>query len=83
MVLEKVAELREIQGDRKEGFMVAVDGGITLENARAVKAAGINSLIIGSGLLRLGEKYASEAVIRNRWKTLSEMTNNTQPGVIQ
>jgi len=73
LVLEKVHTLQNIPGKRKEGLLIAVDGGINSENISEVKAAGFNTVIIGSGILRNGESYASKSVIRHRWKMLCKL----------
>ncbi len=48
--LEKVRETRELRERSGAKFEIEVDGGITLENARAVAAAGADVLVIGSAI---------------------------------
>ncbi len=76
LVLEEVRKLQNIPGKRKEGLKIAVDGGINSENVSEVKAAGFNTVIIGSGLLQEDGRYASRLEIRKRWETLRELTSD-------
>lgn len=48
--LEKVRETRELRERAGAKFEIEVDGGITLENARAVAAAGADVLVVGSAI---------------------------------
>ena len=48
--LEKVRQTRELRERSGAKFEIEVDGGITLENARAVAAAGADVLVIGSAI---------------------------------
>jgi ribulose-phosphate 3-epimerase len=46
--LDKIAELKSIREAHKYHYRISVDGGITLENAAAVKRAGSDVLVSGS-----------------------------------
>ena len=48
--LEKVREARQLRERSKAKFEIEVDGGITLENARAVAEAGADVLVAGSAI---------------------------------
>ena len=48
--LEKVRETRELRERSGAKFEIEVDGGITLENARAVAEAGADVLVVGSAI---------------------------------
>lgn len=48
--LEKIRETRELRERSGAKFEIEVDGGITLENARAVAAAGADVLVVGSAI---------------------------------
>lgn len=46
---------------RHPEISVQVDGGVTLENARAILALGVSNLIVGSGILRASDPTAAFA----------------------
>lgn len=47
---EKIAELRNLFAGRKTRCEIMVDGGINMENAKALAAAGADTLVIGTSL---------------------------------
>ena len=62
-VLEKVKQAREIIGNRD--VLLAVDGGVTKENAAALKAAGANVLVAGSSVFSASDPKKAIEEIRN------------------
>ncbi len=50
-VLEKIKELKT----RFEGLPIAVDGGVSLENAKALIDAGATRLVVGSAIWKSGD----------------------------
>lgn len=48
--LQKIREARALRESAKAQFEIEVDGGITLENAREVAAAGADTLVAGSAI---------------------------------
>ncbi|MBR2860788.1 MAG: ribulose-phosphate 3-epimerase [Clostridia bacterium] len=62
-VLEKVKQAREIIGNRD--VLLEVDGGVTKENAAALKAAGANVLVAGSSVFSASDPKKAIEEIRN------------------
>jgi len=48
--LKKISELREIRDQRNPGLVIAVDGGISLDNIEVVLDAGVELVIAGSSV---------------------------------
>ena len=48
VALEKIKELDRIRADKGYSFLIEVDGGVDLENARAISKAGCDILVAGS-----------------------------------
>ena len=48
--LEKIKAMRAIINDRKEKMLLAVDGGVKVENIRAIKDAGADMFIAGAAI---------------------------------
>ena len=48
--LNKIEELRKIKTEKNFSFDIEVDGGVTLENLRKIKAAGANVIVAGSSI---------------------------------
>ncbi|MES2143001.1 MAG: ribulose-phosphate 3-epimerase [Pseudomonadota bacterium] len=61
--LPKIRALRAMIGDRP--IHLQIDGGVTLETAPLVRAAGADVLVAGSGIFRGGSATAPEAYGRN------------------
>ena len=49
-VLGKVRELAEIKRERNLSFAIEIEGGITLDNAKAVMEAGVEIAVAGSAV---------------------------------
>ena len=60
--LEKIKELRKIKTEKNYSFDIEVDGGITLDNIKEVKAAGANVIVAGSSIF--GAKDIAETIER-------------------
>ena len=58
--LEKIKELRKIKTEKNYSFDIEVDGGITLDNIKEVKAAGANVIVAGSSIF--GAKNIAETI---------------------
>jgi len=67
---DKIEALYKIKTEQNYGFDIEVDGGITLENAGKVKAAGANVIVAGSSVF--GARDVGEAVKRFK----NEFMNN-------
>jgi ribulose-phosphate 3-epimerase len=48
--LEKIGRLREIREQRRLGFQIEVDGGITQDNVAAAVRAGVDIVVAGSSI---------------------------------
>ncbi|MBY0328990.1 hypothetical protein K2Q02_02775 [Patescibacteria group bacterium] len=55
VVLEQIKKTRELYPE----ITISVDGGVTLENAQALRDAGADSLVVGSAIFRSPEPYAT------------------------
>ena len=62
-VLEKVKQAKEIIGDRD--VLLEIDGGVTKENAAAIKEAGANVLVAGSSVFSAADPQKAIEEIRN------------------
>ena len=49
-VWDKIAKLNSLRNERKPDMLLAVDGGVSLENAKALRDAGIDILAAGSAV---------------------------------
>ncbi len=63
-VLPKISEIRKRAGERE--LVIAVDGGIDLDNCSIVAAAGANALVAGSSLFRSDDMSRDIALMRRR-----------------
>jgi ribulose-phosphate 3-epimerase len=60
--LDKVRRLRQIREDRRLGFRIEIDGGVTAENVGEVVRAGVDIVVAGSsifGALDPGKAFAA------------------------
>ena len=51
-VWEKIEKLNALRNEKNPGMLLAVDGGVSLDNARALKDAGIDILAAGSAVFK-------------------------------
>jgi len=65
-VLPKITELRRRADDRGLDLDIEVDGGIKLDNAAVVAAAGANVLVSGSGIFKTADYAATIREMRAR-----------------
>jgi len=63
--LKKVEALRDIRAARNYSFEIEVDGGITVENAHIVKAAGADVLVTGTAVFCQPDKAAAISALKN------------------
>jgi len=59
--LEKIKQLRRLIDERKPGVLIEIDGGVTLDNAAEIVAAGANVLVAGNTVFKAKDP---KAVIR-------------------
>ena len=68
--LDKIRRLDEIRREGAFSFIIAVDGGVTMDNAAEISAAGANLLVAGSAVFR-GDPRSEERRVgkecRSRW----------------
>ena len=62
--LRKVAQLKELLVDSGSPALIEVDGGVTLDNAAALVAAGADALVAGSFVFKDGDPVATLARMR-------------------
>ncbi len=61
---EKLSRARELRAQRRWSFLIEVDGGVKVENARAVAAAGAEVLVSGTGIFGTPDYAATIAAMR-------------------
>ncbi|RIY13816.1 ribulose-phosphate 3-epimerase [Hymenobacter rubripertinctus] len=62
--LRKVAQLKKLLVDSGSAALIEVDGGVTLDNAAALVAAGADALVAGSFVFKDGDPVATLARMR-------------------
>lgn len=62
--LEKVAKLHSMRQEMNPCMVIAVDGGVTEENAEALVKAGADSLIAGTAFFKAADPIATAAKIK-------------------
>jgi ribulose-phosphate 3-epimerase len=62
--VEKIARLHAMRNEMNPGMVIAVDGGITEENAEAVVMAGADALIAGTAFFKAADPEATAARIK-------------------
>jgi ribulose-phosphate 3-epimerase len=63
--IEKIKELRRMIDERNTGTLIEVDGGITLENAAAIAAAGADVFVAGSTVFNSTNPAETIKLLRN------------------
>ncbi len=63
-VLDKVRTLKKIAVEKNYTFDIEIDGGITIENASEVKAAGVNVIVAGNTLFAAKDMKAAVEGLR-------------------
>ncbi|MBS1729780.1 MAG: ribulose-phosphate 3-epimerase [Bacteroidetes bacterium] len=63
--LEKVKELRRIIDEKNYPVIIEVDGGVTLENAPSILAAGADALVAGSSIFNTKDPLATITAFKN------------------
>jgi len=64
VALEKLTQAKEIRARRGWSFLIEVDGGVKVDNARQVAAAGAEVLVSGSGIFTSEDYRATIAEMR-------------------
>ncbi|NOX21092.1 MAG: ribulose-phosphate 3-epimerase [Nitrospirae bacterium] len=64
--LEKIKKLRDMRFERGLNFIIEVDGGIKVDNAREVVDAGADALVMGSGFFGADDYKALMKELRKR-----------------
>lgn len=62
--LEKIKQLRRMIDDRKLPTLIEIDGGVTLDNAAAITAAGAHVLVAGSTVFHAADPKATIAALK-------------------
>ena len=62
---EKVRELAAMRAEQNAGFLIEIDGGVTSENAMALKNAGADVLVAGSFVFNADDPVATVADLKN------------------
>lgn len=63
--IEKIKELRRMIDERNTGTLIEVDGGITLDNAAAIAAAGADVFVAGSTVFNAANPTETIKLLRN------------------
>lgn len=69
VALEKLAHLKALRSERNASFRLGVDGGISVETAGPVAAAGAELLVAGSAVIRSANYARAIADLENRART--------------
>lgn len=69
VALEKLAHLKALRSERSASFRLGVDGGISVETAGPVAAAGAELLVAGSAVIRSANYARAIADLENRART--------------
>ncbi len=64
--LEKIKKLRDMRFERGLSFIIEVDGGVKVDNAREVVDAGADALVMGSGFFGADDYKALVKELRKR-----------------
>ncbi len=64
--LEKIKKLRDMRFERGLNFIIEVDGGVKVDNAREVVDAGADALVMGSGFFGADDYKALMKELRKR-----------------
>lgn len=62
--LKKIEQLRRFIDDQKLDVLIEVDGGVTVENASALVAAGVDVLVAGNTVFKSGDPKATIAALK-------------------
>jgi len=57
--LEKIKTLRKMIAEKDLNVLIEIDGGVTLENAKAIVAAGADVLVAGSTVFKASDPIAT------------------------
>lgn len=63
--IQKVKELRQLIDSKKYPVLIEVDGGVTLENAADIIAAGADVLVAGSSVFHAADPKATIAAFKS------------------
>ena len=63
--MEKIKQLRKMIDERGLNVQIEIDGGVTLENASSIVAAGANVLVAGNTVFRSADPKATIAQLKS------------------
>ncbi len=66
--LDKIKRLRKIRKERNLDFKIAVDGGVNLDNAKIITAAGADIIVSGSAIFKNSEIKNNINAFRSEFK---------------
>jgi ribulose-phosphate 3-epimerase len=64
--LEKIKQLRRMIDDRKLGTLIQIDGGVTVDNAASITAAGTDVLVAGNTVFRSADPIKTIKELKQR-----------------
>ena len=62
--LEKIRQLNEMRARYNSGFRIEVDGGVDIENAAELAAAGANTFVAGTSIFKMKDRAAAVEQLR-------------------
>ena len=62
--IEKIKQLRQMSDERNKELLIEIDGGVTLENAPSIIAAGADVLVAGNTVFRSADPAATIAALK-------------------
>jgi ribulose-phosphate 3-epimerase len=62
--IEKIKQLRQMSDERNKELLIEIDGGVTLENAPTILAAGADVLVAGNTVFRSADPAATIAALK-------------------
>ncbi len=63
--LEKIKQLRSMANDKNKNLYIEIDGGVTLENAPSILAAGANVLVAGNTVFKSTNPTETIAILKS------------------
>jgi ribulose-phosphate 3-epimerase len=63
--LNKIRQLRALAASRNPNLLIEIDGGVTLENAAAIVAAGADVLVAGNTVFKSSDPKATIQALKN------------------
>jgi ribulose-phosphate 3-epimerase len=63
--INRVQELAQLREKTNASFLIEVDGGVTMDNAQALKSAGADALVAGSFVFQSPQPSATITALKN------------------